>query len=303
MAFKSNVSTEGNSFKLFTGVASCYVRGVNFNKKEIEEFFGRELQNEPDYIGDGEVDGKSVKEAHVKFFVEVEPNKYKDAEGNPISLKSQLMFTLRRIPKVGSSSGKIQIIDKYGRTAWGLPNEVENNKIPMYANGPANISEGYRKAYTGEEDLINFLIAYLNIPGTVKKENGKWVSKTANELEECEASLENIEDYFKGNFSELKDICVLQPENKVKLLFGIKTTDEGKQFQTIFGRMFLKNGVHKYDKLDAEVQNFLQNTTSNIVYEVQDLHEYIVEETNFASTDTNTDEDPFATPMSDAPWA
>lgn len=292
MAFSANVSSEGTGFKMYTGVGSFFVRGINFNKEEMSEFFGKEVTNDPVFVDDVEVNGKTVKRVNIAVYLELEPNKYKDNEGKFINFKTTLYLSLVRTPVVGSTSGKIQVIDKYGRTAWGTPDVVENGKQIMYSNGPANISTQYRKIYNGEDTLISFLIAYLNVPSTVKNVNGTWVTKDENELKDCEASIPYMEDLFKGKFKDLEADFSIQPENKVKLLVGIKTTDDGKQRQVIFNRMFLKNGNNNYSKLATEVDNFMANTSQNVVYEVEDLHEYKVQATNFS---TPTEEsDPFS---------
>ncbi|MDQ9822852.1 hypothetical protein RFZ44_05690, partial [Acinetobacter sp. 163] len=74
----------------------------------------------------------------------------------------------------------------------------------------------------GEEELTKFIKAYLNIPNVMKYVNNTWVM--VDNPEDCEARLEHIEDYFKGNFKELREVIALQPNNRVKVLFGVKTT-------------------------------------------------------------------------------
>lgn len=108
----------------------------------------------------------------------------------------------------------------------------------------------------------------------------------ANKLADCEASLEHIDDYFKGNFKELSDILALQPNNKVKVLFGVRNTDDGKQYQTAYTRMFLKNNVTDYSRIDKDLQEAKNNgAMPTSEFEVSDLHEYVVAPTNFSGND------------------
>jgi len=289
MAFgKGNESTEGIQITRYTGVASVLVKGVNPTKEELEKFYGRDIENAPEYIGVAEVNGEQVPQVRLDFLVEADPDKYKNAEGQPIGLKSRVTLFLRKAHRV-SSAGKMQIIDKYGRTAWATPQEIEAKQIPVYSNGkPANIDADYRLAYNGEEDLIKFLIAYLNIPSCQRYVNGEWVMNDATKLPDSEAMLEHIDDYFKGDVKELKNILSYQPNNRVKVLFGVRTAEDGRQYQTVYTRMFLKNNVTDYSRLDKEVQETkASGALSTSEFDTVELHEYVVAPTDFSQV-TNT---------------
>lgn len=283
MAFgKGNESTEGIQITRYTGVASVLVRGINPTKEELEKFYGRDIDNAPEYIGTADVNGEQVPQVRLDFLVEADPDKYKNAGGQPIGLKSRVTLFLRKAHRV-SSAGKMQIIDKYGRTAWATPQEIEAKQIPIYSNGkPANIDSDYRLAYNGEEDLIKFLIAYLNIPSCQRYVNGEWVMNDANKLPDSEAMLEHIDDYFRGDVKELKDILGYQPNNKVKVLFGVRTAEDGRQYQTVYTRLFLKNSVTDYSRLDKEVQETkASGALSTSEFDATELHEYVVTPTDF----------------------
>ena len=278
MAFsKGQVSTEGAAVKRFIGVGSMFVRGVNPNKSESEAFFGRTMDTDPVYVSTVESNGAQVPTVRISFLVEADPEIH-----NGIEFKSSVNIFLRREPRV-SSAGKKQVIDKYGRTAWATPEEIASHTVPVYSNGKkANLSPDYRVAYNGEEDLIKFLIAYINIPAPANYVNGEWVPKSADELSNCEASLEHIEDYFKGNFSELKEIISYQPLNKVKVCFGVRTADDGKEYQNCYTRRFLKNSITNYSSLDADIKATQSaGGYSTTTFDTEELHEYTVAPTNF----------------------
>ena len=108
----------------------------------------------------------------------------------------------------------------------------------------------------------------------------------ADKLADSEAQLEHIEDYFRGDFSELRTIIGYQPNNKVKVLFGVRNTDDNKQYQTVYTRMFLKNGVSDYSKLDKDVKQTQETgALSTSEFDCTELHEYVVESTTFGPTD------------------
>lgn len=275
-------STEAVKFTRHIGVASVFVKGVNPTKSELEEFYGREFDKEPEYLKTVERNGVNVPQVQLDFLVVADPEKHKTEEG-PIDFKNRVTIYLTRNYRV-SKEGKYLIIDKYGRTAWATKEEVDAHRIPEYSNGPARIDAGYHVAYEGEEELINFLRAYLNVPSCERYIDKKWVMLEPSKLPDCESSLEHLEDYFKGDIRELKEILGYQPNNKLKVCFGIKTNEEGRQYVVAYTRMFFKNNVSNYSKLDAEIQTSKNNGyLSDTEYEVTDLHVYDVESTDLSS--------------------
>ena len=264
MAFSKGIqSTEGAEVKRFIGVASCFVAGVNPTKEELEKFYGRTIDSAPQYITEvSDNNGGTIPQVRIDFLVVADPDKYKE-NGTPINFKSKVTIFLRKQFVEGSISHKFQIIDKYGRTAWVTVEQAKNHEIPMYSNGPANIDKDYRPCYVGEEDLTEFIKTYLRIPNVMKyvKDENKWVM--VEHPEECEARLDNIEKYFKGDFSEVKQAIALQPVNKVKVLFGVRTTDDNKQYQTVLTQMVLRSSVNDYSKLDAFIQERKNNGAYN----------------------------------------
>ena len=296
MAFgQGQVSTEGGSFKRYIGVASVYVLAVNPDKAELEKLYGRTLDKEPEYIGETEVgpEGNKTKVPQVRldFIVKVDSEKYLDSQNQPLEFISKVSVFLGKSPRIGANSGKYQVIDKYGRTAWATVEDINAKRIPQYTNGPANISEGYRAAYIGEEELIGFLKAFLNIPNVEKweeKDGKRQVVGLIDHPEDAEALLEHIDDYFKGDFTELRKIIGYQPNNKIKVLFGVKNTDDNKQVQTVYTRMFLKNNITDYSKLDKHVKEAQDGgALGNCIFDCTELHEYVVEATNFAAAPGN----------------
>ena len=293
MAFgKAQVSKEATEIKRYTGVGSVFVVGVNPNKAELEKLYDRELDKDPEYIT--EKDG--VTSARIDFIIKTDPT----AKCNSgIELLTKFSMFIRNEYRFNKDKTKIQVIDKYGRTAWVTKEQAKNHEIPVYKNGPANIDKDYRPAYVGEEDITNFLKLFLGISNVEK-----WVKNEAtgrrevvglvDNPQDCECRLENIEDYFKGKFNEIKGAINLMPNNKVKVLFGVRTTDEGKQYQDVYTRKFLSNTVSVYDKLAEDVQNNKDNGAyPNTEFVIADLQEYTVQATNFNNTNNNNGDMPF----------
>lgn len=302
MAFgKGQVSTEGAEIKRYIGVASVFVLAVNPTKAELEKLYNRDIENAPEYVGEVEVNGNKVPQVKLDFIVKADPDKYKDNEGKPLNFINKVSLYLRKEFRYNKDQTKVQVIDKYGNTAWVSVEDAKNHVIPVYSNGPANIDKSYRPAYIGEEELIKFLIAYLNIPSPLKYVDGRFVWQDTDKLSDSEAALEHIEDYFKGDFSELSTILSYQPNNKVKVLFGVRTTDEGRQYQTVYTRMFLKNGINDYSRIATDVKNTQEaGALASSEFDCTELHEYVAESTNFNAVQSTQDL-PFA-PSSSTPW-
>lgn len=285
MAFaKGKETVEGGIVKRYVGVAPVFVVATNPNKAELESIYNTTIESDPIYTG---VNDKGVKTARVEFIIKTDA-----ANSNDIELTTKAVYFINKEFRFNRDQSKVQVIDKYGRTAWVTKDELSTHAIPMYANGPANLDKDYRPCYVGEENLTNFIKAFLNIPNVMKYVNGKW-ELIANP-KEAEARLDEstFEKMFNGDFKELNEIINFQPNNKVKVALGVRTTDDGKQYQTIFTELVLKNGVNDYSKLETEITNRKNaGAYSTTTFEVCPLKEYVVEATDFSASTADTTED------------
>ena len=294
MAIKVGKESVEGSFKLYKGMAAFNIVAVNPNKKELETLLGRDIDNDPEYKSKNE-DGQDVIRVtfYAKTNIEAKVN-------NGIELMVPISFMITKAKKVGQGSGKIQIIDKYGRTAWATPEDVESKSIRMYKSGPANISKDYRPAYQGEEQLVDFLVNWLNIPGPMDYKDGQWVMK--KDPSDSEVALD-MDALFKGNVAELQELTKLAASYLVKAAVGVRTNDEGKQYQAVFTRKFAKNAVTNYSKIDAAITEFQSNGGApNTEFSVEPLHENTVTATEFAPKAAEAGDMPFEAPTGGTPW-
>lgn len=281
MAFATGKeSTEGGSVKRYIGVAPVFVLAVNPSKLELSRIYDTEIEKDPEYLGETQVgpegDKYTVPQVRLDFILQTDEAKC------GISMKTKAPFYLSKEVRYNSDRTKVQVINKYGECTW-LP--IENAK-----NGtvPANLSwfepADFRPAFIGEEELTKFIKAYLNIPNKSYRKPSGEVVELVNKAD-AEARLDKIADYFKGDFSELRTVISLQPKNKVKCMFGVKTTDDNKQYQAVYTQMFLKNNVTDYSRLDKDLQERKQaGAYSNVEFSVCDLKEYSIEATKFEDT-------------------
>lgn len=293
---KTTESKEAVEFKRYIGVGTSKVLAVNPDKKTLDDIMGFESQSEPQYVAETE----EGKEARITFIVGTVPE-----DNNGVDIKNRLMFTLRNTPAYNRDKTKVQVIDAYGNTSWMATEDAKAGNKPLSANGsPLRIADKYRMAYQGEPELVDFLKTYLGVGSAFNYSNGQWILKS--DASDFLFSLEHIKDYFNGDFKELRQAIALQPNNKVKLLYGVRTTDEGKQYQAIASRhnMFLRNsaGDSAYERLAKELASIKQaGAYANTEFKVsKDLVEYDVQATDLSKPVQQT---PAAPDMDDdLPW-
>jgi hypothetical protein len=278
---ESREAGEGG-FKRYVGLGSTFVKAVQPTKAEIDEFFGYESQAEPEYVKDGE----NGKEAHITFLLQTDSKVH---EG--IDIKNRITFVLRNAPDYNKDQTRVRVIDGYGNYTWANVEDAKAGKALVNADGnPKMIDTKYRMACVGECDLVSFLKKYLWVQSAFNYVDGVWVKK--EDADSYKFALENIKDYFKGDFKELKGALNLQPNNKIKLLYGVRTTDEGKQYQSICtkGELMLPNAanIKAINKLEKDLVNAKQSGMfSNIDYRVCELQEWDVKPTNLEEATSN----------------
>lgn len=273
MAFATgSESSDSVVFPKYIGVGSFNVVGVNPSKAELENIYGATFEKEPEYVSK---DDDGVQQVRIDIIL-----KSIEDKNDGIKLLTKASFFLKKMPYI-SKTDKVQVINVYGNTTWIETEVAKTGVVPEKLNwyvGP------YRPAFVGEEDLTNFLKTYLGIPALSYKDSKTGVIVPHKNPAECEARLENIDKYFTGNVKELADIIAFQPTNKIKASVGIKTTDENKQYQSIYIKKFLKNGVTDYSKLDAEIKlTIAAGGYKNTEFSVEPLHAFAVEATDLST--------------------
>lgn len=286
MAFaKGKTTSEAGSVKRYIGVANLKCLGVNLSKEKLSEIYGTEITNDRVFTTEVELNGTKYPAVNLNFTLQKEADKMNDLE-----FFTTVRYQLVKSPRFDSTGEKMQIIDKYGRTAWATKEDVKNHAVPQYKNGPAQISPDYRVAYRGEAPLVDFLKALIGIDNVTKFVDGKPAGLVDNP-EDCECSLENVEKYFNGDVSEITEVLSYQPENKVKLLLGVRSDDQNKLWQDVFTNYPMRAGVRNFDKLEAELNRSKgAGAYPNTVFEVCEVKEYEETPTEVAPT------------TSDSPW-
>lgn len=279
MAFNTINNSEFQGKKLYIGYAPVRIVCVNPNKEELEKYFGPQ-QNEPNYFGKVNVNDKEVDQVRIEFIVEC-----KRPDNNEL-FYTRLSFFLNKAYARNKNLTKVQIIDDYGRTAWATNEEAEANKVPVFANGnKAQIAEKYKKLIIGEDRIIHLIRALfcLNDPTRWDNAQNMYVPRVGDDLKNCEGSLDHTLDFFKGDYTELKNAIKMAENNTVYVLFGVKNNPDGKQYQTIYNNCFVRKN-RKKDSISGDFDKALETfAPGNTEFETCELKEYNIKPTDFGA--------------------
>ena len=306
---KGNASKEAQSFKRYIGVCPVFVKAVNPNKEEHEKLFNTTLEEAPVYVQDKE-DNEGNTYKNVRISVVLQPDV--KTIGFDMPLVTMPIFVSNQ--KVyGATSGKYKVVDKYGRFTWATESEIQSKTTPTYTDKKTGETKKFdidmtsaRISYVGEEELTDFIRTFLCIPTvTVWNDTERTNVPNPNATpEECECRLETetFEKFFKGDFSDIKDILGFQPTNKVKVCLGVRTDANGKLFQSVYTKKFISNAATSYSSLDKALQaDIAYATTHNKAlsteYSAKAVHEYSVTPTTFTASENSE-----VTPSSDMPF-
>lgn len=296
---KTQESSDNFSNKLYVGLASSFVLGVNPDKKTMEQWLGHEVANEPTYTNEQD----SVGNIRISFFIKTDPSVNK-VNGKGVEIINQHTFFLRNQPAISQDQQWATVIDKFGNsTITSYEIAKVNGKITNKDGSPAKIAPDYRIAYDGEANLVAFLKAYLGVHDAFNYANGTWSLKT-EDLDSYLFSLEHIQDYFKGDVSEIREALALQPNNKVKLLYGTRTTEKGTFQCTATERdLVLTNNTGRNAENNLAKHLAYLNTHGNWAtkfhYEVCTLKEYNIVPTDFTQTPSSITS---ASSADEMPW-
>jgi len=312
MAIARGAESHEVEVKRYMGLGAVGVIAVNPSREELNKIYGSSNSGEePKYLGETVVKnsvGEDVKvpQLRLSFITKTDP-KIGCNSGMEVILPVNIFVSKGYLYSTKNGVTKVKVIDAYGRTAWVTSDELKAGKIPEYEikKGPntgkvmkAQISEGYRPCYIGEEELCKFLIALINIPrpDVWDEDERTYKMKTdPKELAESECRLDNINALFSGNIKELKDAVSFQPNNRLKMLFGVRTAQNGNLYQAAYIALPLKLATTSLKPLeDALKEDREVGRHPSETYEICNLKEYKVSATDYAAVEEKTDNDPFA---------
>lgn len=302
LAFSTGKDSDATtSPKRYIGIGNASIIAVNPNREKFNSIFPNSKNTEPiSYTGTRDIDGKQIQTARVCFVVKLDPK-----FNNGIDATFPIYFSLEKRYRLNRDQSKIQVIDDYGRTSWVTKQELDTHSIPMYSNGPARLSKNYHPVIRGEEALIKFLRAFLCIDDIDVWNNDTKTFEQNPNPDSCKSLLEKIDSYFNGDFSEIIEAINLRPDNKIKILFGVRHSDDNRDYQDFFNGHFMRNRQTSIVRMQAELDNTKNNGGyPNTDFIVDTVREYTGPEPTKFEEKASIFDDPFAdsTNVDDLPF-
>lgn len=297
----SKMPSNGESFdiKKFIGVASVSVVAVNPTNSVLRKYGWdiAETADEQKYVFDKQQDdGSYVRSARVRFLLCINDFPHKPVFPYDIWIRQNYI--------IGKDSNKCRVIDSFGRCAWATKEDIQAKRIPQYSNGPANISNDYKGCHPGQEQLIAFLFKYLNITPLqlFDRKSNSWVpTKAPGRL-----TIDNWNNLMEGNANEIAEYLALQPDNRMKVVLGVKTTEDNKIYQVVLDTCdgaikssFIGNGARpdistgEYDVARKRIDEYFKNeknANSGVVFSAKPVREYSI---TASDVDENSDDVPY----------
>jgi len=193
MAIQSNASTEEvvGAIKTYSGLTNVKVIAVNPTMEELHAL-DIKVKSEPNYT----VEFSGEEYNKIIFWVANEDGNFK------------LEILMQNKPKV-SQTGKHQWMNAIGQSTW-------SDDAPSYDWWK---TEGQRKAYTGEETLINFVKAWANVASG------------------DEVTFDTIPAIANGDLTEIKELAKVLANNETRVLIGVKDDNYQQVYTKYFGRV------------------------------------------------------------------
>ena len=228
MAIQSNNSEQqvaGGGVTLYTGIAPVSVIAVNPTLDELVDL-GINLRTEPEY----NVTLNEEEYTKVVFWLA--------CNSGDINFTTRFEILMQDKIRTSKDGVKSMWVNNIGQTTWSAD-------APSYDwwKGKDNT----RKAYVGEDTLINFTKAWANVA------NGG------------EVSFDTISSIVKGQVKELQEYVNVLKDNKLRVLVGVKDGKYQAVYNRHFGRLkpmrddlFIKALNEDYGSFNAEYNKDLK---------------------------------------------
>jgi len=246
MAIQSNASTEEvmGGMKTFSGLTNVSVVAVNPTMAELHAM-DINVKQEPNYTV--EFSGESYNK--IVFWLN-------NSDGN-----FRLEILMQNKPKV-SQTGKHQWMNAIGQSTWSTDE-------PTYDWWK---TEGQRKAYTGEETLINFVKAWANVASG------------------DEVTFDTMPAIANGTTAEIKSLVEALKGNQVRVLIGVKDSKYQQVYTKYFGRIKPQRDDLFIKALNDDYGSFNADFNADLVWGTH------VATTKLVAPDTIAEEDDWTMP-------
>jgi len=217
MAISANNSEEEvvGGINLFYGIASMQVVAINPDLAELNDI-GVNSKREPEYT----IELSGEKYQKLSFWVK---------HTSP-DIITRVEILMKDTPRASKDGSKFMWVNNRGQITWS--DEAPSSKYDWFK------SEGERKAYSGEDTLLNFVKAWGNVSS-----NG-------------DCYFETIDKIVQGDVTEIKKLVEVLKDNKVRLLLGVKDGKYQQVYTKHFGRLKPKRDDMFTKELNSDYGGF-----------------------------------------------
>ena len=256
MPIKSNASTEEviGGIKLYSGLTNMSIIAINPSMEDLHDL-GINVKSEPNYF----VEFTDAEYFKLTFWL----------KNNDSTVRMEIL--LNGHPRQNKNKDKFQWMNKSGQSTWS----AETPTYDWWKN-----PESSRKAYSGEEILINFIRAWANVA-------------TGDDV-----YFETISKIVSGDATEVKGLVDLLKDNQVRVLLGVKDNKYQQVYTKYFGRvkpqrddLFVRALNDEYGTFNADFDpTLIWGSFKPLVSLVQPDAEAVVEEKDWVEgSDKDTD--------------
>lgn len=265
MAIKAGNKSEENIIKKYIGISPVTLLALNPKKDEIEKLINRNIENEPQYVGN---DNEGKQQIRLDFYVKTVPE-----WGNNIEITDKITIFVSKSIVCNKDKTKIKVIDDYAETTWVTKEQFEKKENPGFNK---RLIMPYRPCHVGEEELLQLLKCWLNVKESTVWNKDKRTWELAENIDDCKVLI-NWDVLMQNNLEELHTYVKERTDYRVKVAFGIRKKDN-KRYSIIFNKGFLKNASNNYQDLMKTINNC---HFTDQEYSLLPLHEFIIKQTTF----------------------
>jgi len=252
----SNVNEDSGTRKLYLGIENFQATAVNPTLKELVAM-GIPATVEPeynvkvmrDYDGKGEVEYDAV---NIRIYL---------TNNNPANLiRTQVNYQIIKAYHL-SSTDKFSVLNKYGSSTWLEDKHLTAGTLPT--NMHWFVNEDIKRAYRGEDVLIDFIKAYRNLPNIALTSDADTKKKGLAIF-----SQSDLDKLFAGNFTDIRDVVMsIGEKGKCGFLMGVRHLED-KDVQTIYRQSPLKRYIKKTNKNDYLIKDVVGSQENGMYADV-----------------------------------
>lgn len=260
---KSGASTQSEGPRKYIGVVPCNVIAINPTKTELDFIYGKPVEREPKYVFE--------KDDKTSVLINIWLKSEKPVGEKKVIFNSLKIWISDGIVLFNDKDGteKCRIIDDYGECANITSAQYQAGMPPQNSRVTGN----FRPAKRGEETLVSFIKAWLNVEESTKWDsaNKKWIPNDPGKVEQAKITYD-WERWMTGDVEDLKALVEANEDKVVQVVAGVEKGSDNAYRQAIWDGMFMRSWTTKFDYTQTRIDGWMNGEVKVLVD--KDKHEY-----------------------------